>query len=156
MRSLRVALLSVLFLSSTGLMNIVRSGTERAEFLYAATELRAGNGGHFFAQAQINGNKVKIVIDTGASAVAMPYEDAEQAGLKPRLLDFSLPVATANGMVNAAEVTLKKVEINGVKVTDVRAMVLPKGALNITLVGMSFLSKLRGFSIEDGVLKIKN
>jgi aspartyl protease family protein len=152
----RVAALSLLYLSSAGLLNMIDSGAEPVINLYAATELNAGSGGHFFAVAKINGSDIKIVIDTGASAVALPYEDAERAGLKPRLLDFTMPVATANGMTKAASITLKRVEINGVRVDNVQAMVLPKGALNITLVGMTFLSKLRGFSIEDGRLEMKN
>jgi aspartyl protease family protein len=155
-RRVRIAALSLLYLSSSGLLNIIGSEAEAVDRIYAATEIKSGGGGHYFATAQINGSSIKIVIDTGATAVAMPYEDAERAGLKPRLLNFTMPVSTANGMAKAAETTLDRVEINGVRVDNVRALVLPKGALNITLVGMSFLSKLRGFSVEDGKLVIKN
>jgi aspartyl protease family protein len=158
-RFLTVASLSVLFLSSSGLMTMVRSDqtaqTQR-DAIYGATVLKAGHAGQFFATANINGTPVKVVIDTGASAVALPYADAERAGLKPRLLDYNIPISTANGTVYGAEAVIRRVEIDSVKVSDVRALVLPEGALNITLVGMSFLARLQGFQVEDGKLTLKN
>jgi aspartyl protease family protein len=88
--------------------------------------------------------------------VALSYEDAENAGLRPRNLDFNVPVSTANGAVKAARVTLDRVEIDRVRVEDVDALVLPKGALHGTLLGMSFLSRLSSFKSENGVLTLKN
>ncbi len=152
----KVFALSVLYLSSAGLPGLHAAPEAPAYRLYAATELKAKTDGHFYAKAEINGSMITVVVDTGASAVAMPYKDADRAGLRPRSLNYNIPVATANGMIKAAEVTLRKVEINGVKVNDVRGLVMPEGALGVTLLGMSYLSRLQGFSIEDGVLKLKN
>jgi aspartyl protease family protein len=159
-RFLAVASLSVLFLSSSGLMTIVRSDqaapNASRDIIYGATVLKAENGGHYFATADINGTPVKVMIDTGASAVALPYAEAERAGLKPRLLDFSIPISTANGTVYGAATIIRRVEINSIRVSDVRAFVLPEGALEITLLGMSFLSRLDGFSVQDGKLTLEN
>lgn len=122
----------------------------------AMAELKASQDGHFFAMAEINGSPVNVVVDTGASAVVLSFEDAEQAGLDPSDLVYDVPVATANGTVNAARVAIRKVIVDGVRVDDVQGMVLPRGALNGTLLGMSFLSRLQSFKVQDGVLYLRN
>jgi aspartyl protease family protein len=120
------------------------------------TELKAGSMGHYRIKASINHSDIEVMVDTGASVVALSYEDAQKAGLRPNTLDFNIPVSTANGVVKAARVKLDRVEIDTVRVENVEAMVLPQGALNGTLLGMSFLSKLSSFKSEDGVLTLKN
>jgi aspartyl protease family protein len=124
--------------------------------LMALTELKAGPMGHYLVKATINHSDIDVMVDTGASFVALSYEDAQRAGLRPNTLDFNVPVSTANGVVKAARVKLDRVEIDTVRVEDVDAMVLPSGALNGTLLGMSFLSKLDSFKSEDGILTLKN
>ena len=122
----------------------------------AATELKATNGGHFVADAEINGTSLKVMVDTGASAVVLSYEDADKIGLWPRSLRFEIPVATANGMLKAAQVTLRRVEVDNVSVRDVDGLVLPEGVMSGTLLGMSFLNRLRSFRVEDGVLYLRD
>jgi aspartyl protease family protein len=106
--------------------------------------------------ARINRSDIEVMVDTGASVVALSYEDAQRANLHPNTLNFDIPVSTANGIVKAARVKLDRVEIDTVRVENVDAMVLPAGALNGTLLGMSFLSKLDSFKSENGVLTLKN
>ncbi len=118
-------------------------------------EIPAGRSGHFVATADINFTDVRAIIDTGASAVAISWEDAENIGLDPDFLDFVRPVNTANGIVRAAPVTLNRVAIGGVTVNDVEAWVLPKGAMRGTLIGMSFLSRLSGYRVENGKLVLE-
>ena len=122
----------------------------------SATELKVDSRGHFIVRAEINGSDIMVLIDTGASAVALSYEDASNAGLRPGSLDFNIPIATANGIAKAARVKLDRVEIDGVRVFDVDGMVLPEGALRGSLLGMSFLSRLRSFRVEDGVLYLED
>lgn len=124
--------------------------------LMTATEVKADGNGHFITTVSINGSTIRALIDTGATAVALSYEDAEAAGIDSRNLDFNIPVSTANGIVQAARVSIDKVEVDGVRVENVDGMVLPQGALNGTLLGMSFLSRLRSFKVEDGVLYLKD
>lgn len=121
-----------------------------------STELKADNRGHFITDAEIDGTSIRVMVDTGASAVALSYEDADDAGLRPRTLDFDVPVSTANGLVNAARVSLRRVEVDGVQVRDVDGLVLPEGVMRGTLLGMSFLSRLRSFKVEDGVLYLED
>jgi aspartyl protease family protein len=122
----------------------------------ASTEIKAVNGGHYVTNAEINRTRIKVLVDTGASAVALSYEDAQDAGLHPGSLDFNIPVSTANGQTMAARVVLRTVEIDGVSVDDVEGMVMPEGAMQGSLLGMSFLSRLSSFRVEDGVLSLKN
>ena len=118
-------------------------------------EIRAGDHGHYVTTASIEHMPVSVLVDTGASKVALSYEDAERIGLKPFSLRFDQPVSTANGIVEAATVTLRRVEIDNVIVHDVDGMVLPQGAMRGTLLGMSFLSRLRGFRMSDGTLYLE-
>jgi aspartyl protease family protein len=118
-------------------------------------EIRAGDHGHYVTTASIEHMPVSVLVDTGASKVALSYEDAERIGLKPFALSFDQPVATANGVVEAATVTLQRVEIDNVIVHDVDGMVLPQGAMRGTLLGMSFLSRLSGFRMSDGTLYLE-
>jgi aspartyl protease family protein len=124
--------------------------------LMSATELKANGSGHFVAKASINGNDIMVMVDTGATAVALSYEDAQDAGLRPNNLDFTTPVATANGITKAARVKIDRIAVGGVEVDDVDGLVLPEGALRGTLLGMSFLTRLRSFRVEDGILYLRD
>jgi len=124
--------------------------------LMAIAELKANQGGHFVTAADINGTSIQVLVDTGATVVALSYEDARDAGLRPGNLDFNVPVATANGVARAARVRIDRIVIDGLRVDDVDGLVLPEGALRGTLLGMSFLSRLNSFRIEDGILYLKN
>jgi len=120
------------------------------------TEIKADDRGHFVTKAEIDGTDITVMVDTGASVVALSYEDADAIGLRPHSLTYNAPVLTANGAINAARVTLRRVEIDGVTVRDVEGMVLPAGAMSGSLLGMSFLSHLRSFRVEDGVLRLQD
>ena len=122
----------------------------------AMTELKANEGGHFVTKADINGSSIRVLVDTGASLVALSYEDAQDAGLRPGNLDFNVPVSTANGTAQAARVKIDRIDIDNIIVEDVDGLVLPDGALQGTLLGMSFLSRLDSFKVEGGVLYLKN
>jgi aspartyl protease family protein len=149
-------MLAVMFLASAGFPGLRAAQNSPPIQLMAMTELKAGNMGHYVVRARINKSDIDVMVDTGASVVALSYEDALKAGLRPNTLDFKIPVSTANGAVNAARAKLDRVEIDNVRVDDVDALVLPEGALNGTLLGMSFLSRLDSFKSENGVLTLKN
>ena len=148
--------LSLLFISSAGLPGVKADALQNPIQLMAITELNAGSNGHYVVTAHINKTDITVLVDTGATVVALSYQDAQQAGLRPNTLDFNVPVSTANGVSNAARVKLDRVEIDTVHVDNVDALVMPDGAMTGTLLGMSFLSKLSSFKSENGVLTLKN
>ena len=117
----------------------------------ATVELRAERGGHFHTEAEINGRPVEVMVDTGATLVALSYEDAERAGIYLSPKDFTQTVNTANGRARVAPVTLGRVTIGEITVRDVRAFVSEPGRLSGSLLGMSFLGRL-SVEIRDGTL----
>jgi aspartyl protease family protein len=122
------------------------------EALGKSAEVVADPRGHFVTTAEIEHTPITVLVDTGASFVALSYEDADRAGLAPRTLTYDIPINTANGQVDAARVVLDRVEIGNVLVRDVEGIVLPRGAYEGTLLGMSFLNKLSRFKVENGTL----
>ena len=101
-----------------------------------------------------NGRPIDVMVDTGASMVALTYEDAERAGLSLKPSDFTGRVSTANGTAAVAPVMLDRVSIGHVQVRNVRAAVCERGKLEKTLLGMSFLSRLDRVDIKQGRLTL--
>jgi aspartyl protease family protein len=114
--------------------------------------LRADSLGGFQANAMINGHSVRVVVDTGATTVAMSSETARRLGVLTQRSDYRLTLSTANGTVEAAPVMLTDVRIGDILVRNVQAVVIPGEALGTTLLGMSFLSRLHKFEISRGQL----
>ena len=121
----------------------------------SSTTLSADAGGHFLVEANINGSRVRVMVDTGASVVALSRDDARRIGLTPQPADFNVRVSTANGIVQVAPVMLKEVTIGDVSIQDVPAAVFPDNRLQVGLLGMSFLSKLSHFEVAGGRLVLQ-
>ncbi len=110
--------------------------------------LRAADNGHFFAQIYLNGEPVDVLVDTGATHVALRYEDAMAIGLDVKDSDYTLVAKTANGSAKAAPVTLDEVRIGDIIIRNVEATIGQPGTKFITLLGMTFLSKLSRVDIR--------
>ncbi|MEO0397947.1 MAG: TIGR02281 family clan AA aspartic protease [Pseudomonadota bacterium] len=120
-------------------------------------EVRILPGAHdqFFVTAAVNRNPASFLIDTGASYVALRESDALASGIYTKLDDYVHPVRTANGETNAAMVTLRTVEIDNLRVDDVKAFILPDDQLGVNLLGMSFLSRLESVEARRGELVLR-
>jgi aspartyl protease family protein len=118
------------------------------------TVLTMGPGGHYQGTFKMNGKPVDAMVDTGASTVAINVSTARRLGFSPAALDFRYEVSTANGAIKAAHVILDRVEIGSIRVQDVDAFVLSDQALSSTLVGMSFMSKLKSYTAEKRTLRM--
>lgn len=105
-------------------------------------ELRRAWDGHYRADARINGVEIRLLVDTGASMVVLPYEAVEKLGIDPESLDFSVPVTTANGQSTVAPIRLSEVAIGNVRVRNVHAAIAHPGRLETGLLGMSFLDEM--------------
>ena len=119
---------------------------------YGTVVLDAGANGHFSTVARINNRFVDVVVDTGATAVALPFEEAARLGIRPGNSDFTVEISTANGIQKSAPVTLREVRIDTIRVYDVPALVAPRGALSSALLGMSFLRELKNVEMRGGEL----
>ncbi|WP_333823195.1 retropepsin-like aspartic protease family protein [Pinisolibacter sp.] len=115
--------------------------------------LKSDSRGHFLTEAAINGRAVAVMVDTGATSVALRNEDAAAIGVRPLLpSDYTVPIATANGTARAARVTLTEVRVGAVRVKNVEALVMPERALGTNLLGMSFIRRLRNVELASGRL----
>lgn len=133
-----------------------RSEPERARPAGSVVELQAGRNGHFFTEADVNGRTIDVMVDTGASMVALTYEDAERAGIYVRENEFTGRASTANGSARFAPVVIGALSIGDVKVRGVEAAVMERGKLQTTLLGMSFLGKLERAEMRAGRLILEN
>lgn len=120
-----------------------------------SVEVARTNGGDFFIAAQINGTKVPMVLDTGASSVVLTHDDAKAAGLPLDLLNYSVGIDTANGRTRAAPVTLDRVTIGGLEERSVEALVVQPGQLRTSLLGMSFLNRLQSWQVSGDRLLLR-
>lgn len=108
--------------------------------------------GHFVTDFRFNGQKVKALVDTGATYVALNRSTAQRMGMRIAISDMKYAVSTANGEAKAAAVSIDEVSIGKIRVRNVPALVLEDKALDGVLMGMSFLKELDRFAIEDRTL----
>ncbi len=133
-----------------------RFGGEEASSAGRGTvSLQSDLQGHYITHPVVDGRRVRMLVDTGATLVALTYEDARQAGLRVEPRDFTDPIGTANGVVKAARVRLGEVRIGDIAVRNVEAVVLPAGRLETSLLGMTFLKRLNGFEFANGRLTLR-
>jgi aspartyl protease family protein len=104
--------------------------------------------GEFAIAGRVNGARVTFLFDTGASAVVLTAADARRAGVDAGRLAFDAPVTTANGPAMAAEVRLDQIAVGPIVMRNVAALVARPGALDESLLGMSFLERLKSYSVE--------
>ena len=114
--------------------------------------LNANDYGHFHAVAQIKGQQVEFMTDTGATYVALSYETAQKLGLTPQSLRFNGRSTTANGVARVASIVLDTIRIGDITVKDVQAVVAEPGRMTQNLLGMSFIKQLSGFELNGARL----
>ena len=118
-------------------------------------EIARGAGGGFSVGAHVNGARVAMVLDTGASAVVLTQEAAKAAGLPLEVLNYSVNVDTANGRARAAPVTLDRLSIGDITERSVPALVAQGGQLRTSLLGMSFLNRLESWEVRGDKLVLR-
>ena len=121
-----------------------------------AVRVRRRPDGHFMARVDINGASIPMLVDTGASTVVLKPADAERAGVDTKALAYSVPVQTANGTAYAAPVRLRSISIGGIEVRDVETLVSKPGSLKESLLGMSFLKRLRSYEFSGEFLTLRS
>lgn len=129
-------------LESRGRRELIPMGSHvnrQAPSAQAGTVLQADERGHFIAQGMINGSPVRMLVDTGASLIALPAAEAKRMGID-YLRGGRGTVSTANGVVPVYRVRLDTVRIGELELNQVDALVQEQG-LPIALLGMSFLNR---------------
>ena len=115
--------------------------------------LPVGTGGHFYSKALINGKSVQVLVDTGATSVALGADEAQRLGL-----DFKagkqVRVATANGPAQAWQIKLSSLRMGDVELFDVDAVVTAS-YMPMVLLGNSFLTRFQMTRTNDQMVLVK-
>ncbi len=130
-----------------------------------APEEPAGNGfasatiprapdGHFYADAQINGATLRLMIDTGATSIALTRADAQAAGIQAAPGDFSATGQGAGGTIKLKRITLDRIAIGPVAANHVEAVVAEDG-LPASLIGQSFLARVGRIEISGDRMTLR-
>lgn len=136
--------------TDTGLTELV----DRISRPIRRVTLTANEYGHFVAEAEVNGVKIELLTDTGATYVALNYETALQIGFTSRSLKFTSRSSTANGIARVAPVNLDYLRIGSIVLHDVKAVIAEPGKMTQNLLGMSFIRRLSGFELTGGLLSM--
>ena len=119
-----------------------------------AVTYHANRSGHFVIAAEVEGEPVLFLVDTGASDVVLSPADAARLGFDLNTLDYSNRYRTANGIGQGAPVVLAQVALGPIRLDDVQASV-NLAAMDVSLLGMSFLSRLAGYEVAGERLTLR-
>ncbi|MCY4191119.1 MAG: TIGR02281 family clan AA aspartic protease [Rhodospirillaceae bacterium] len=115
--------------------------------------MRAAVNGSFFMEVFLNGQRTRMLVDTGASALALSPGDARTAGLDPARLRYDVPIRTADGATRAARVVLGTVQVGGLTLRNYPGLVLRQGTMS--LLGVDILRRFRSFEIRGDRLILR-
>jgi aspartyl protease family protein len=118
-------------------------------------EIARGRTGDFQVAADVNGARLPMVLDTGATSVVLTLEAARAAGLPLEVLTYNVNVDTANGRARAAAVTLDRLAVGSITERSVPALIVPAGLLKSNLLGMSFLNRLESWEVRGDRLMMR-
>jgi aspartyl protease family protein len=116
--------------------------------------LRKEDNGQYWANAKVDGEVIRMVVDSGAAVVALTARDAQRLHIDTDHLKYDRQMITAGGRLRAASVTLGEIVIERVKLTDVEAVVMTEG-LETSLLGMSFLNRLTSWQATPRAIMIR-
>lgn len=165
---------STLVLAAVGLLGIVvlAPSLDRAEAPAVAPEQRvapapaapaqAGNGaasraltrspdGHFYADAQVNGARIRFMVDTGATMVALTAADAQRAGIA--LPSERAKAIGAGGEIEIIPVTIERIALGPLEARSVRGAVAAR--LPVSLLGQSFLNRVGSVEIRGDTMVLR-
>lgn len=130
----------------------------------AAAAGRPGNPGeallsrsadsHFYADADIDGTNIRVMVDSGASMVALTRRDAEAIGIDVDRLPVTGMARTAGGEVPTRMVMLDSVDVDGVRVDRVEAAVIDAD-MGVSLLGQTYLSRLAAVNVEGDTMTLR-
>lgn len=129
---------------------------ERADTGERSVRIRRRGDGHFIARAEVVGVPINMLVDTGATTVVLRAVDAKTAGIDTRRLTYSVAVQTANGTAYAASIRLGSLGVGSIVVHNVDALVAQPGTLKESLLGMSFLRRLRSYEFSGEFLTFRS
>jgi aspartyl protease family protein len=152
-RSSSVPRREISVMSPAAANNSPATGGQSVNELDRSIELTRDANGYFYADVQINGAPVHMVVDTGATVIALSRDDAQMAGLATSIGMNDVIGQGADGVVKGEQVTLDRVTLGDKTVEAVPAIVLSNGGQS--LLGQSFLSKFASVKIEGDKMVLR-
>ena len=113
--------------------------------------IRMSRDGHFWARARIGGVDRRMLIDSGATVTALSTDTADAAGLEVKNALVPIVLNTANGQITAQTATIEELRLGDIVARDLSVVVSPAFG-DTDVLGMNFLSRLKSWRVEDGVL----
>ena len=123
--------------------------------VYGTVAIPKNRLGQYEASVEIDGQSVPMMVDTGATLVVLSFEDADRLGIRPAPNQFDQWVSTANGRAAVARVNIRQMRLDSIVLRDVSALVASRKALASSLLGMTFLGRLRSVRVEAGRLALQ-
>ena len=128
-----------------------RLGMPAQEVSGGETRIPLARDGHFWIEAQVNGQPARFMVDTGATLTAMSTETATATGVKPRQGGLPVQLSTANGVIAAELASIGRLEFGNIRADGLDAVIAPN--LNgMNVVGMNLLSRLASWRVENNML----
>lgn len=126
---------------------VERAGLDRQEVAGEEVRIPMSADGHFWAKATLNGQEVRMLVDSGATLTAISAETAARAGIRPEPGLTPILARTANGVVQARPASVDEFLLGGVRATDLQVAI--SGALGpVDVLGMNFLTRLASWRVE--------
>ncbi len=115
------------------------------------TRIPLAADGHYWLKAEVNGEPVNFMIDTGATLTAVSSKVADRVGLEPRRGGIPITLNTANGTISAQIATMDELRFGNVAARGLDAVIAPNLG-DTSVIGMNLLSRLKGWRVEDGTM----
>lgn len=130
----------------------VVNGTDAASS--REVEIPMARDGHFWVNADVGGQQVRFLIDSGASVTAVSESTARQIGLRPDPMGRMMIVQTGNGPVTARRSVIEQLQIGTIRASNLPVIVSERFS-NVNVLGMNFLSKLEGWRVSNGHMTLE-
>jgi len=134
----------------------LRPGVAVVDITQGNAVFRRSLTGSFKVNAQINNAPIRLIFDTGASAVVLTQKDAVASSIDISQLRYTIAVQTANGTGRAAAIMLKSISVGDIERKNIRAFVAEPEALQTSLLGMTFLETLSSYAVRNDALILSN
>jgi len=116
--------------------------------------LSEGENGHFHVYATVNGTRIRFLIDTGATDIVLDPEDARRVGIDMGSLTFDRPFGSANGVGYGASLTVAELSVGAIHFSGVKVSI-NRAPMGTSLLGMTFLRRLKSYSFEGSKLILR-
>jgi aspartyl protease family protein len=130
-----------------------QNATPQSTSQNGSLDIPRSENGHFYADVDVNGTKVHMLIDTGATGIALSREDARSAGIATSIGMNDVVGEGADGSVHGEVVTVDRLSLGNAKAEAMPAIVLNSGGQS--LLGQTFLAKFASVEIHGDTMTLK-